>query len=122
MKKKYVAPSMEVVEMQTENLIAASGSSLNLDTDAYNEDTQMWSKKGVWDRSNWMEYRHSSPSAIQKVRPRESPRGRIFFGRPPRREQRDAGTPDKKHATPFAGKRKKGYLCGVWRCGAHGNL
>ena len=45
-----------------------------------------------------------------------------FFWRPPRREQRDAGTPDKKHATPFAGKRKKGYLCGVWRCGAHGNL
>lgn len=55
MKKKYVAPSMEVVEMQTENLIAASGGSLNLDTDAHNEDTQMWSKKGVWDSSNWME-------------------------------------------------------------------
>ena len=55
MKKKYVAPSMEVVEMQTENLIAASGTSLNLDTKAQNEDTQMWSKKGVWDSSNWME-------------------------------------------------------------------
>lgn len=55
MKKKYVAPSMEVVEMQTENLIAASsGGSLNLDN-VNNEDTQMWSKKGVWDSSNWME-------------------------------------------------------------------
>lgn len=54
MKKKYVAPSMEVVEMQTENLIAASGS-LDLNTGAQNEDTQMWSKKGVWDSSNWME-------------------------------------------------------------------
>lgn len=53
MKKKYVAPSMEVVEMQTENLIAAS--SLNLDNEAQNEDIQMWSKKGVWDSSNWME-------------------------------------------------------------------
>lgn len=54
MKKKYVAPSMEVVEMQTENLIAASDISLDLDN-VNNEDTQMWSKKGVWDSSNWME-------------------------------------------------------------------
>lgn len=53
MKKKYVTPSMEVVEMQTENLIAAS--SIGLDDSVHNEDVEMWSKKGVWDSSNWME-------------------------------------------------------------------
>lgn len=53
-KKAYITPDFEVIDMQTENLIAAS----NITIDKGDGDAPgfgAFSKKGVWDSSNWME-------------------------------------------------------------------